>query len=209
MRIQEIRGIQLSTAEKLRASGLKTAEELLLAGKSQAGRKELAAKAGIDVKEVLELVNRADLARVKGIAGVYSDLLEHAGVDTVKELATLDGAFIEAVKGEGPAVGGPPETGGVAVPDLLPVDPAVLAVEDLAFAAVGGELALETALEVTDDAGSDTGTLTAWSISISTMNPCATGSACPNNPSAVNVTPDGPLTICLGTGQTLTATPAT
>jgi predicted flap endonuclease-1-like 5' DNA nuclease len=36
----------------------------------------------------LELANRADLARVKGVSGVYSDLLESAGVDTVKELAT-------------------------------------------------------------------------------------------------------------------------
>jgi predicted flap endonuclease-1-like 5' DNA nuclease len=31
-------------------------------------------------------VNRADLMRVKGIGEEYSDLLEAAGVDTVKEL---------------------------------------------------------------------------------------------------------------------------
>ena len=31
--------------------------------------------------------NRADLARVKGIGGVFANLLENAGVDTVKELA--------------------------------------------------------------------------------------------------------------------------
>jgi len=37
---------------------------------------------------ILELANRADLARVRGIGGVFSDLLEHAGVDTVKDLAT-------------------------------------------------------------------------------------------------------------------------
>jgi predicted flap endonuclease-1-like 5' DNA nuclease len=30
----------------------------------------------------------ADLARAKGIGGVYSDLMEDAGVDTLKELAT-------------------------------------------------------------------------------------------------------------------------
>jgi predicted flap endonuclease-1-like 5' DNA nuclease len=36
---------------------------------------------------VLELANRADLARVKGIGKVFSDLLENAGVDTVKELS--------------------------------------------------------------------------------------------------------------------------
>jgi len=37
---------------------------------------------------VLDLANRADLARVNGIGTVFADLLEKAGVDTVKELAT-------------------------------------------------------------------------------------------------------------------------
>lgn len=36
---------------------------------------------------VLKLANRADLARLRGIGGVFSNLLEQAGVDTVKELA--------------------------------------------------------------------------------------------------------------------------
>ena len=36
---------------------------------------------------MLELVNRADLARIKGIGEVYSNLLENAGVDTVLELS--------------------------------------------------------------------------------------------------------------------------
>jgi len=58
------------------------------AGADPAGRKELAALCGCDVKIILDLCNRADLARIKGISGVYSDLLEAAGVDTVKELAT-------------------------------------------------------------------------------------------------------------------------
>jgi len=40
----------------------------------------------VPVQTILELANRADLARIKGVAGVYSDLLEEAGVDTVKEL---------------------------------------------------------------------------------------------------------------------------
>jgi predicted flap endonuclease-1-like 5' DNA nuclease len=87
MRVHEIRGIQMSTAEKLGASGVNTSEELLAAGKTVAGRKELAAKVGVDSKEVLELVNRADLARIKGIGEVYSNLLENAGVDTVLELS--------------------------------------------------------------------------------------------------------------------------
>jgi len=32
-------------------------------------------------------VNRADLARVKGVGSEYADLLENSGVDTVPELA--------------------------------------------------------------------------------------------------------------------------
>ena len=60
----------------------------MAAGADPAGRKELAALCGCDVKIILDLCNRADLARIKGISGVYSDLLEAAGVDTVKELAT-------------------------------------------------------------------------------------------------------------------------
>jgi predicted flap endonuclease-1-like 5' DNA nuclease len=87
MRLNQIRGIQMNTAAKLAAEGVKSSEALLEAGKTAAGRKELAAKVGADPKEILELVNRADLARVRGIGEVYSNLLEQAGVDTVLELS--------------------------------------------------------------------------------------------------------------------------
>ena len=42
---------------------------------------------GISAKLILKWVNRADLARVKGVGEEYADLLELAGVDTVPELA--------------------------------------------------------------------------------------------------------------------------
>ena len=41
---------------------------------------------GIDAKLILKWVNMGDLFRVKGIGQEYSELLEKAGVDTVKEL---------------------------------------------------------------------------------------------------------------------------
>lgn len=63
-------------------------------------------------------------------------------------------------------------------------------------------------LRVADDASGDTGTLNGWSITISTRTACATGISCGNNPSAVDVTPNGPLALCLGTAQLLTATPS-
>ncbi len=41
---------------------------------------------GIEPQAILEILTRADLARIKGIGEVYSNLLENAGVDTVAEL---------------------------------------------------------------------------------------------------------------------------
>ncbi len=106
MRVQEIRGMEASVAAKLVASGIKTSEALLAAGKTPAGRKELAARIGVDQKDLLELVNRADLARVKGIGEVYSNLLENCGVDTVAELAkrvpaNLHAKLVEAAQNGG------------------------------------------------------------------------------------------------------------
>ena len=47
---------------------------------------ELAEKSGIDDSMILKWVNMADLYRVNGVGSEYSELLEKAGVDTVKEL---------------------------------------------------------------------------------------------------------------------------
>ena len=96
MRVSQIRGIQMSTAEKLVAAAVSTADALVEAGKTPVARKELAAKIGVDPKEILELVNRADLAHVRGIGEVYSNLLENAGVDTVVELSRRVAANLHA-----------------------------------------------------------------------------------------------------------------
>lgn len=46
----------------------------------------LAARCGINEKLILKWVNMCDLFRIKGVAGQYAELLEAAGVDTVREL---------------------------------------------------------------------------------------------------------------------------
>ncbi len=84
--IDYIEGIGPKNATKLRKAGIRTTEALLKRGASRKGRKEIAADTGLPERQVLEWVNRADLMRVKGIGSEYSDLLEAAGVDTVKEL---------------------------------------------------------------------------------------------------------------------------
>jgi predicted flap endonuclease-1-like 5' DNA nuclease len=88
--VSELKGITHDLAAKLKQHGLSDSEKFLEAAKTPAGRKDLASKAGVDSKAILELANRADLARVEGIGTVFSDLLENAGVDTVKELAKRD-----------------------------------------------------------------------------------------------------------------------
>ena len=85
--ITEIEGIGDVFAKKLRAAGIFTTEALLEKGATPKGRKELAEAAGFSEQVILEWVNRADLFRVPGIGAQYSDLLEAAGVDTVRELA--------------------------------------------------------------------------------------------------------------------------
>lgn len=86
-RIQEIEGIGPVYEGKLAQVGIDTVEGLLERGASTKGRKALVEATGISAKLILKWVNRADLARVKGVGEEYADLLELAGVDTVPELA--------------------------------------------------------------------------------------------------------------------------
>jgi predicted flap endonuclease-1-like 5' DNA nuclease len=86
--VQDIKGTTETMLAKFKELAISDSEKLLAAAASPAQRKELAAACGCAPADILGLANRADLARVSGVAGVYSDLLEQAGVDTVKELAT-------------------------------------------------------------------------------------------------------------------------
>jgi hypothetical protein len=75
-------------AARLAASGIRWIRELLEQGATPDGRREIAVRAGVEAGMVLEWVNRADLMRVPGVTAEWADLLESAGVDTVKELRT-------------------------------------------------------------------------------------------------------------------------
>jgi predicted flap endonuclease-1-like 5' DNA nuclease len=86
-KLVDIEGVGEAYAQKLQEAGVASQEALLEMGSTPKGRKDMADKSGISEKLVLGWVNRADLARVKGIGEEYADLLEAAGVDTVPELA--------------------------------------------------------------------------------------------------------------------------
>lgn len=81
----EIEGIEELQNAKLGALGINDTDALLERGKTAQGRKELSELTGISKDDILRWVNYADLMRIKGVAGQFSELLERAGVDTVKE----------------------------------------------------------------------------------------------------------------------------
>ena len=85
-KIIDIEGIGEVYAPKLQAEGIETVEQLLNRCAAPAGRKELAEKTGIAEKLILKWTNHADLFRINGIGPQFAELLEAAGVDTVKEL---------------------------------------------------------------------------------------------------------------------------
>lgn len=84
-KLHEIEGIGQAYAEKLSQAGLATTEHLLEKGGTRHGRAEISTSSGISEHLILKWVNHADLFRIKGVAGQFAELLEAAGVDTVKE----------------------------------------------------------------------------------------------------------------------------
>ena len=85
-KLATIEGIGKVYSQQLHDAGIRSVEALLEAGANPKGRQELEEKTGIGHALILEWINLADLMRVKGVGEEYSDLLEEAGVDTVKEL---------------------------------------------------------------------------------------------------------------------------
>ena len=84
--IEKIEGIGPVYAQKLLTVGVITTKDLLDQGKSRKSREDLVEKTGISATLVLKWVNMADLMRIHGVGEEYSELLEKAGVDTIKEL---------------------------------------------------------------------------------------------------------------------------
>ena len=84
--IDAIEGLGHRNATRMRKAGIRTTEALLRRASTRKGRRVLAQDTGFTEQQILAWVNRADLMRIKGVGEEYSDLLEAAGVDTVKEL---------------------------------------------------------------------------------------------------------------------------
>ncbi len=95
-KVIDIQGVGPAYAQKLEAAGIITVKHLLAKGATAKGRKAIEVETGIRADLILTWVNHADLFRVKGVGPQFAELLEAAGVDTVKELATRNAANLEA-----------------------------------------------------------------------------------------------------------------
>jgi len=98
--IESIEGIGPKLGETLRGAGVRSVNGLLKAGADKKSRKALAEKTGISEKRILKCVNMADLFRINGVASQYAELLECAGVDTVKELKHRNAENLAAAMAE-------------------------------------------------------------------------------------------------------------
>jgi hypothetical protein len=101
--ITDIGGIEGDVAATLKSAGIRSTSKLLETARTVKGRKVLAEKTGFAEKQLLCWANVADRMRIKGISREYAELLQAAGVDTVKELryrspANLAKAMAEANK---------------------------------------------------------------------------------------------------------------
>ncbi len=99
--LTDIDGIDDEAVAILKAVGIRSTGRLLESASTLKGRKSLAIKTGFDEKQLLCWANVADRMRIRGISKEYAELLQAAGVDTVKELkfrnpANLAKAMAEA-----------------------------------------------------------------------------------------------------------------
>jgi predicted flap endonuclease-1-like 5' DNA nuclease len=100
-KVEKIEGVGAKYAAKLAEAGITNTKQLLDKAASRKGRADLAKATGVDEKLILKWANMCDLMRIRGVGEEFSELLEIAGVDTVKELAkrrpdNLRQAMVEA-----------------------------------------------------------------------------------------------------------------
>jgi predicted RecB family nuclease len=85
-RIDQVVGVDLRDATKLRKAGIRTSKALIERACTGGGRTDLARETGISPKALQLWIHHADLLRVRGVGAEYAALLVEAGVDTLRDL---------------------------------------------------------------------------------------------------------------------------
>ncbi len=94
--LNELKGATSTVLAGFKKQGINTSDRLLGKALTPQDRDALATAVGVDGPLLLALVKRADIARLKGIGRVYSDMLEESGATTISELAQCSPATLHA-----------------------------------------------------------------------------------------------------------------
>ena len=84
--MSNLKELQPEVKTKLASQGIRTTTQLLEYTRTEMQCAELAHEVGTTLVAIKELVNRADLMRLAGVGGDFSNMLEEAGVNSCKEL---------------------------------------------------------------------------------------------------------------------------
>ena len=84
--LTEIKRLNDEYLPKLRQAGITIRAALLEKGTSPEGQSEISHKTGIPLSLISQWVRHAEFLRLNGMSGVYAELLDAAGVDSVTEL---------------------------------------------------------------------------------------------------------------------------
>jgi len=98
--IEDIEGIGPSYGEALKGVGITNTDDFLKLCADKKGREDIAGKTEVSEKLILRWANHADLMRISGVGPQYAELLEAAGVDTVKELQHRNAANLTTTMGQ-------------------------------------------------------------------------------------------------------------
>ncbi len=85
--ISKLRGVPATVRLRLKSQRITTCEQLLLAAGDAEARAALLETTGIEEAALQRLVQRADMARVKGIGTVFGLMLEELGINDIEQLA--------------------------------------------------------------------------------------------------------------------------
>lgn len=88
--INTIREITNEIQAKLHREGIKYVEQLLVRGRTDAQRRDLAQRTLLSLVAIENLVNCADLMRLRGVGGDLSYMLQKAGVTNCRHLQTCN-----------------------------------------------------------------------------------------------------------------------
>ena len=84
--IADLDAIDPDAVASLKKAGIRRTDKFLEIAKDPKGRRKLAEQTGLPEKTLLRWANLSDKLRIKGVGEDYANLLQAAGVDTVKEL---------------------------------------------------------------------------------------------------------------------------